>query len=168
MNTKKITCYALLLALSLILSYLENLLFSGLFLPGVKLGLSNIAVVCVLYSFGPLPALALGLAKSFISLLLFGRLSGLLYSAFGIIFAVLTMALVKKTGIFSLFGVGISGSAAHIFGQLVASCIMLSSVHPLRLFPVLCIISMLCAAVLYYPEYTILSFIRKSGLVEQT
>jgi heptaprenyl diphosphate synthase len=166
MNVKKITSLALLLALSIVLSYVENLLFSGLFMPGVKLGLSNISVVCVLYTFGFFPALFIGICKSFISLMLFGRLSGLLYSAVGITFAILTMALIKKTDKFSLLGVGISGAAAHIFGQLLASCVMLSSLYPLRLFPVLCILSIVSAAVLYYPERTILSFLRKSGFVE--
>lgn len=166
MKVKSLTSLALLLALSIVLSYIENLLFSGVFMPGVKLGLSNIAVVCVLYGFGPLHALFIGLAKSFISLMLFGRLSGLLYSAVGIIFAVLTMALMKKTERFSLFGVGISGASAHILGQLATSCVMLSSFHPLRLFPVLCILSAVSAAILYYPERTILYFLRKSGFVE--
>ena len=165
-NIKKITVLSLLLALSLVLSYVENLLFSGFFMPGVKLGLSNIAVVCVLYCFGSLPALFIGIAKSFISLMLFGRLSGLIYSAAGIILAVITMSLIKKTGRFSLFGVGISGAVAHIFGQLAASCVMLSSLHPMRLFPVLCILSAASAALLYYPEHIILSFLRKSGFVE--
>jgi len=166
LKIRKITCFALLLALSLILSYIENLLFSGIALPGVKLGLSNIAVVCVLYSFGPLQALCLGIAKSFLSLLIFGKLSGLLYSVFGMVFAVAAMSLIKKSGAFSLFGVGISGAAAHISGQLTAACVMLSSVHPLRLFPLLCILSIASAAILYFPEHTILSFLRKSGIVE--
>ena len=82
------------------------------------------------------------------------------------VFAVAAMSLIKKSGAFSLFGVGISGAAAHIAGQLIAACVMLSSVHPLRLFPLLCILSIASAAILYFPEHTILSFLRKSGIVE--
>lgn len=163
---KKISLFALLLAVAIILSYIENLLFPGILLPGVKLGLSNIAVVAALYSFGFFPALFLGLAKSMVTLIVFGRLSGLLYSILGIALAVSVMALVKRTCVFSVFGVGISGAAAHILGQLAAACILLSSAYPIFLFPVLCLISVVSAAVLYYPERIIISFIGKSGLVE--
>ncbi len=156
----------MLLAVSLILSYAENLIFSDIFIPGIKLGLSNVAVVSALYLFGFAPALFLGVAKSFISLLLFGRLSGLLYSLAGIVFSVVTMYAVKKSGVFSLFGVGISGASAHIAGQLVAGCIMLSSVYPLSLFPLLCLLSLISASVLYFPERIILSFLRKSDYFE--
>lgn len=159
---KKITYLSLLFTVCLILSYLENLLFSGVLLPGVKLGLSNIPVVAALYAFGPPVALVIGVAKSFISLLIFGRLGSLLYSLLGIVFSVATMTAVKKTGAFSLLGVGISGSCAHIFGQLIAACVMLTSLQPLRLFPILCILSVVAAIVLYYPERAVLAFMKKS------
>ena len=156
----------MLLAVSLILSYLENLVFSDIFLPGVKLGLSNIAVVAALYSFGFLPALVLGVLKSVLSLLIFGRLSALLYSVCGIVFSVATMCAVKKTNLFSVFGVGVSGAAAHIAGQIAAACVMLSSLYPLSLFPLLCLLSVISAAVLYYPERIIISFLRKKNSFE--
>lgn len=156
----------MLLAVSLILSYAESLIFSDVFLPGIKLGLSNIAVVVALYFFGFAPALILGIAKSVISLLIFGRLSALLYSVLGIVFSVTVMFAVKKTGVFSVFGVGISGAASHIVGQLVAACIMLSSPYPLTLFPVLCLLSVVSAAILYFPERIILSFLRKKNSFE--
>lgn len=165
-NTEKLAVFAMLLAVSLILSYIENIVFSGIFLPGIKLGLSNIAVVVSLYLFGFFPALFLGISKSLVSLLIFGRLSGLLYSVFGIVFSVVVMFAVKKSRMFSVFGVGISGAAAHIAGQLLAACIMLSSFYPLSLFPVLCMASVLCAAILYYPERILLSFLRKKNSFE--
>ena len=165
-KVKKIAVFAMLLAVSLILSYAENMIFSDIFLPGIKLGLSNIAVVVALYFFGFAPALLLGIAKSVISLLIFGRLSALLYSVLGIVFSVTVMFAVKKTGAFSVFGVGISGAAAHIVGQLVAACIMLSSLYPFTLFPVLCPLSVVSAAILYYPERIILSFLRKKNSFE--
>ena len=164
---KNITVLAMLLAASLILSYIENLIFSDIFLPGIKLGLSNIPVVVALYSFGFAPALILGISKCVVSLLIFGRLSGLLYSVLGIVFSVAAMYAVKKTGIFSVFGVGVCGAASHIAGQLVAACIMLSSFYPLSLFPLLCAVSVVCAAILYFPERIILLFLRKKNGFEQ-
>ncbi|MBQ1862271.1 MAG: Gx transporter family protein [Clostridia bacterium] len=165
-NIKRLAVFAMLLAVSLILSYIENIVFSDIFLPGIKLGLSNISVVVALYLFGFAPALFLGISKSIVSLLVFGRLSGLLYSLFGIVFSVIVMFAIKKSGLFSVFGVGISGSAAHIAGQLLAACIMLSSTYPLSLFPFLCTVSVVCAAILYYPERIVLSFLRKKNCFE--
>jgi len=158
-KTKRVALLGVFLAVSLILSYIENLFFGGLFMPGVKLGLSNSVVVVVLYFFGFVPAMVIGILKSFLSLLLFGRLSGFLYSVFGIVFAVSVMGIVKKTGKFSLLGVGISGSAAHIIGQLIAACIMLKDFAPLRLFPLLCILSVVSAIVLYIPEKSVLKLL---------
>ena len=163
-NVRRISIIGIFIAAALILSYIENLFFGGLFMPGIKLGLSNSVVVVILYCFGPVPAMITGIVKSFLSLLLFGRLSGLLYSLTGIIAAVICMWLVKKTKRFSLLGVGVSGSAAHISGQLFAACILLGDSAPLRLFPLLCILSVVSAVILYFPEKSVLRLLPGTAL----
>ena len=76
----KLTYTSILTATALILSYVETIVSSGILLPGIKLGLSNIAVVIALYTIGFPYAVIVGSLKCFISLLIFGRLSSLLYS----------------------------------------------------------------------------------------
>ena len=62
MKTKKITVLALLTTAAMILSYLESLLPS-IAIPGVKMGLANIAVIFALYRLGPREALAVSLVR---------------------------------------------------------------------------------------------------------
>ena len=48
MKVKKLTTLALLIALAMILSYLESLVPPFVAIPGIKVGLANIAVVFAL------------------------------------------------------------------------------------------------------------------------
>ena len=52
MKTKKIARYGLLVALAFILSYLESLFPIPVPIPGIKLGLANLAIITALYSMG--------------------------------------------------------------------------------------------------------------------
>ena len=50
MSTKKIANIAMLVALAIILSYVEVLIPINIGIPGVKLGLANLVIVIALYS----------------------------------------------------------------------------------------------------------------------
>ena len=62
----------LLLAFALILSYIETLIPFQSGVPGIKLGLANLAVILSLYLFGWKEALLLTTLKALLSGLLFG------------------------------------------------------------------------------------------------
>ena len=65
LTTKQLTLCAMLAAMALALSYLENLFPISLAIPipGVKLGLANIVTLFALYALGPAPALLILLAR---------------------------------------------------------------------------------------------------------
>ena len=153
---------AILTATALILSYVEGIISSGIVIPGIKLGLSNISVVIALYTIGLPYAVVIGILKSLITLLIFGRLSSLIYSVFGIVFAILTMFILKKIKILSLFSVNIGGSFTHIIGQLLAASIMLKSTSPWTLFPLFGALSIVSGILTYIPEHILLKFIIKN------
>ena len=52
MKTRKLAALSLLTALALILSYVESMVPAPVPVPGVKLGLANLAVVFALYALG--------------------------------------------------------------------------------------------------------------------
>ena len=52
MKTKKIAVLALAITLAMILSFVESQIPAFVAIPGVKIGLANIAVVFVLYKLG--------------------------------------------------------------------------------------------------------------------
>ena len=55
MKTHKVALTGLLIALALILSYLESLVPLSFAIPGIKLGLPNLVIVFALYRLRPSP-----------------------------------------------------------------------------------------------------------------
>ena len=58
METRKVARMGLLLALSMILSYVETLIPAFVAVPGVKIGLANIVIVFALYTLGDMEAIS--------------------------------------------------------------------------------------------------------------
>ena len=52
MNTKKLTTLSLSVALAMLLSFIESQIPPLLAVPGIKIGLSNIVTVFLLYTYG--------------------------------------------------------------------------------------------------------------------
>ena len=72
MKTKKLTVMALTTALAMILSFVESQIPAFVAVPGVKMGLANIAVVFALYKLGWKEAVAVSLVRVVLVSMLFG------------------------------------------------------------------------------------------------
>jgi len=127
MRTKKLTTLALCTALALILSYVESLLPGLAAIPGVKMGLANIAVVFVLYKLGWKEAALVSLVRVFLVSLLFGSAASLFYSLAGAALSLAAMGLLKKSGVFSAVAVSVAGGVAHNAGQIGMACLLLET-----------------------------------------
>ena len=80
MMKKSVARYGVLISLAFIFSYVETLIpFEMIGIPGIKLGLANLAVLMALYLFGAKEACMLTLTRAVISGFLFGSLSMILY-----------------------------------------------------------------------------------------
>ena len=66
-KTRRIAQYGLLVALALILSYLEAQLPVFFAMPGMKLGLTNIVVLVALYGMGAGSAIVINLMRIFLA-----------------------------------------------------------------------------------------------------
>ena len=143
-NPRSIALCAVLTALALGLSTLENLFPVTLVvpLPGVKLGLANIVTVFALYELGALPALAILTARCLLGGLFAGNLSALLFSLLGGLTAMLVMIALRRCKGLSIYGVSIGGAAAHNVGQMAAACITLGSTMVLGYLPFLLAVSL--------------------------
>ena len=128
-TTKNIALCAVLTALALGLSTLENLFPVSLVvpLPGVKLGLANIVTVFALYELGAVPALVILFARCGLGSLFAGNVSALLFSMLGGLCAMLVMIGLKHCRKLSIYGVSIGGAAAHNIGQMAAAIITLGN-----------------------------------------
>ena len=145
-KTKKTALLGVLTAVAFILNYLESLLPSFIPVPGVKIGLANIAVLVALYTLGLSYAAVLAAVRVVLSGLTFGSLFSMLYSFAGLALAIPLMILLKRTKKFSVIGVSVAGSVAHNLGQLI------------------CALFLVGGAILYYAPLLILSGIA-AGLV---
>lgn len=144
-TTKNIALCAVLSALALGLSTLEDLFPLSLIvpLPGVKLGLANIVTVFALYRLGAPEALAILLTRCLLGGLFAGNVSAMLFSLLGGVTAMLVMILLKRCRALSVYGVSLGGAAAHNLGQMAAACITLGSTMVLGYLPFLLAVSLL-------------------------
>ena len=79
----KIALYGMMTALAFLLSYVETLIPINLGVPGVKLGLANLASIVSLYLLGAGAAAAIALVRIVLVGFTFGNLSMMLYSLAG-------------------------------------------------------------------------------------
>ena len=145
LNPRSIALCAVLTALALGLSTLENLFPVTLIvpLPGVKLGLANIVTVFALYELGAVPALTILTARCLLGGVFAGNLSALLFSLLGGFTAMLVMIALKHCKGLSIYGVSIGGAAAHNIGQMAAAVITLGNTMVLGYLPFLLAVSLL-------------------------
>ena len=74
---KRTVILGFLLAVSMLLSYIESLLPLSIGIPGIKLGLPNLIVVLILYIYNGKEALLVNVARILLSGFLFSNLSQL-------------------------------------------------------------------------------------------
>lgn len=132
--TRRVVLGGVLLAGACVLGLVEAGVASSL--PGVRLGLANIAVLVALVSLGEGPALAVSILRVGIVGLatgsLFGPTSALAIA--GALAAWAAMALALRGSVrFSLVGVSIAGSAAHVTAQFLVAALLAGAPGVLRL-----------------------------------
>ncbi len=127
LDTKRMVTLSALIAVAMILSYVESMIPAFVAVPGVKMGLSNIATVFALYFLGWPYAICVSLVRVCLSALLFGNVVGLIYSLSGAAFALLVMILLKNFDLFSNVGVSVAGGICHNAGQIIAACIVMKT-----------------------------------------
>ncbi len=148
MKTKKLATAAVLVALAMILSYVESLIPAFVAIPGVKIGLANIVAVFALYTIGRRGAVCVSLIRVALSALLFGSVVSLVYSFTGAVLSLLGMCLLKKAPIFSPIGVSTLGGVLHNVGQVLAACVVMQTSAALAYLPPLLISGTLAGVVI--------------------
>lgn len=126
-ETKRLALGAMLVAFAMILSYIESLVPPLVAIPGVKLGLANIATVFVLYCLGERYAVAVSLLRVVLSSLLFGSAVSLIYSLTGAVLSLVFMILLRRIGIFTPVGVSAAGGVAHNAGQIICAALIMEN-----------------------------------------
>ena len=139
LRPKSIALLGICAAISMVLSYLESLIPLSFAVPGVKLGLANIAVIFALYKLGPKEAVAVSLVRVVWMAILFGNVMTLAYSVSGAVLSLTAMILLKRSDRFSAVGVSVVGGILHNAGQILAAMALMGTAQIVYYLPVLCI-----------------------------
>ncbi len=130
MKSKRIAYLAIFTACALILSFVETLIppvYSAV--PGIKIGLPNIIIIYTLYKISALSAFSVSIIRVFLVALLFGNAMTLFYSFAGALLSLAIMVILKKTALFSVTGVSVTGAVFHNLGQIIVAILILDTVE---------------------------------------
>ena len=143
---RRLTDIALYSALALVLSWLESMIPLPVAIPGVKLGLANVAVLVAFFALDAKGALATAVVKVVASGLLFGSPTMLAYSLGGTALAYVGMLVLTRVRGISAVLVSMVAAILHNAGQLAVAALALSSPSVFLTLPVLGIAALVTGA----------------------
>ncbi|MBE6584584.1 MAG: Gx transporter family protein [Ruminococcaceae bacterium] len=127
-TSKRVAFLGCVTALALVLAYLEILLPPIVnSIPGIKLGLPNIAIIFVLYRFGLRDAAIVSFMRILVVSLLFGNPMTFAYSVAGAVLSLVVMTLLRKLNFLSTVGVSVAGGVFHNVGQILTAMVLLGT-----------------------------------------
>lgn len=135
----KIAYWGVFLALALVCSYVESLIPISFGIPGVKLGLTNIVVILMLYTIGAKDAILISVLRIILAGFMFGNAFSIIYSLAGGILSFLVMLLLKNTGKLKILSISTAGGISHNVGQLIVAALVVENYNILFYVPVLII-----------------------------
>ena len=127
MKTKKLVTLAVTISVAMILSFVESRIPAFVAIPGVKVGLANIAVIFALYKMGWREAIVVSVIRVLLVALLFGSVVSLAYSIAGALISLSLMMLLRKIGIFTEIAVSVVGGITHNIGQILIAFLLLET-----------------------------------------
>lgn len=139
MTTKKTAQLGVYIALAMILSYVESLIPFSFGIPGIKLGLTNVVTVIMMYTYGIPGALGVAVLRAVLSGFMFGNAFSIIYSVAGCVLSFIFMYILKKTNHFAIISVSAAGGVMHNVGQLIVAANIVKTYSVIYYAPVLII-----------------------------
>lgn len=137
MKARTVTRFALLLALALLLGFVESMLPIAPTIPGVKLGLGNFVLLYAVFYLGAKQTILLMILKVGLSALLFSGPFGAVYGIVGGLCSVIGMLLLHRFTNASVITCSAVGGVLHNVGQTLVACLLISPVAALGYLPFL-------------------------------
>ena len=148
-KTLKLTNMAMIFRLAMVLSFVESMIMPLFALPpGVKLGLSNIAVMYALVYMGFVPAFQLALLKGLFAFLTRGAIAGML-SGLGGVFSITIMFILQKIlgDKVNYYTLSVFGALFHNVGQMTGAAFIFGTAFTLYYLPVLAVSAVIMGVV---------------------
>ena len=156
-SARRLATLGILVALSLISFTLENLL-PPLFLPGAKLGLSNIFTLLTLFMFGYVDAMLLIIIRTTLGALIVGGVASLIYSLTAGV-ASLLVAIILVQFVYpkiSLLSISITSAIIHNIVQVLVFCLIVGNSYMIAYLPYFALIGILSGAVVGLLTYLVI------------
>ncbi len=156
-NAKRIATLSVLCAMGLIMFMVESL-FPPLFLPGAKMGLSNIFSMLTLFLLGPVDALVVVVVRTVLGSLFGGGVSTLMYSlTAGIVSVVVSAFLVEFVyPNASIIAISIVSAICHNITQNVVFCLVSNTPEMFSYMPWLALVGILAGLIVGFAVNLIL------------
>ena len=124
-------------SLAIIFGYVESLIpvFAGI--PGIKLGLANLAVLFILKKYSIKEAAMVSVVRILIIGFMFGNLFSIVYSLAGAALSLTVMTLLLRFSDLSLIGISVAGGVTHNIGQLIVAALVVENLSVFLYFPAL-------------------------------
>lgn len=136
-RSRRIAMIGMYTAVAMICSYIESLIPFSFGIPGIRLGLANLAVLLVLCTMGAGQALLVSILRIVLVGFLFGNAFSIIYSLAGGLLSFLVMWLLSRTKKLSPVSVSAAGGISHNIGQILVAAAIVENYHILYYIPVL-------------------------------
>jgi len=164
-NAKYIAFLGIFLAFAVAVGYFERLIPPVIpAVPGIKLGLPNIAVIVLMYLKDYKTAFVLNIFRVVLSGFLFTGIWGMIYGLSGALLSFAVMAVLKKSGRFGTVGVSAAGGVFHNLGQICVGALIINNIKLFYYFPVLIIFGTATGIIVGYVSGLIIGRLKKIKL----
>lgn len=156
-SAKRVATLAVLTAMGLIMFMVESL-FPPLFLPGAKMGLSNIFSMLTLFLLGPTEAFVLVIIRTVVGSMFTGNMSTLIYSlTAGIVSVAVSSVLVQFAyPRVSIVAISVVSAIMHNVTQNVVFCLVSNTPEMFSYMPWLALLGILAGMIVGFAVWFIL------------
>lgn len=156
-SAKRVAMLSVLTAMGLIMFMVESL-FPPLFLPGAKMGLSNIFSLLTLFVLGPVEALVLVVVRTTLGSMFTGNMSTLMYSmTAGVVSVVISAILVEFAyPKVSIVAISVVSAVMHNLAQNVVFCLVSNTPEMFAYMPWLALLGVVAGIIVGFAVWFIL------------
>ena len=166
-RSKCICICAALAATGMLVSYLETFIVLPVNIPGIRLGLANIATLMALYMMGPVYALYVLITRVLLSAILFGSATSFVYSFLGAVISYVAMLTIRHYD-FSIYSVSATGAVFHNVAQIFAAYIIVSNGYVFMYLPALIIAGVAAGLLTGFGSITVIKRLNMSNIINES
>ena len=160
LSAKRVATVSVTCAMALVMFVVENL-FPPLFLPGAKMGLSNIFSLLTLVVFGPIDALLVVVVRTVLGSLICSNVSTLIYSLTAGVFSLTVSAILMQIVYpkVSLVCVSIVSAVVHNITQVVVFCVISKTVEMYTYAPWMALLGVIAGTIVGFSVWLAIKYL---------